>query len=118
VGKNIERVDKTGKPWFVTMMTTGTHQPYSVPPGYKAKFKNSKQAAFHALDDALKDFLQRLDRAGILDKTMVVVTGDESAANIPPGGLSGLLYGNWGAMLIKTPEPVARISGEYLRSPM
>ena len=88
-------------PWFLTLLTVGTHHPYALPDDYaggKGLHPKLRSSAF--LDDALDLFLSRLKEKGVLENTLVIVTSDESHgmdANI-------LLAGNWGLCFALMPE--------------
>lgn len=87
------------KPWMLTLLTVGTHQPYAAPADYLARFDDPRQAAVAYLDDALANFLDDLERQGVLNDTLVVVTSDESH------GIDGLrLASSWGFNLTLAPE--------------
>ena len=90
------------EPWMLTLLTVGTHQPYSAPEAYLARYPSAKQAAVAYLDDALGDFLETLDRQGVLEDTLVVITSDESH------GIDGVrLASAWGFNLLLAPDPSA-----------
>lgn len=87
------------KPWMLTLLTVGTHQPYSAPEDYLQRYDTPKQAAVGYLDDALGQFLEGLEKQGILKDTLVVITSDESH------GLDGVrLASSWGFNLVLAPE--------------
>ncbi|BBH46235.1 LTA synthase family protein [Pseudomonas sp. KU43P] len=87
------------RPWMLTLLTVGTHQPYSAPADYLARYDTPKQAAVAYLDDALGAFLDNLERQGVLKDTLVVVTSDESH------GIDGVrLASSWGFNLLLAPE--------------
>lgn len=87
------------RPWMLTLLTVGTHQPYSAPDDYLQRFDTAKQAAVAYLDDALGAFLDNLERQGVLEDTLVVITSDESH------GIDGVrLASSWGFNLTLAPE--------------
>ncbi|NIE78426.1 LTA synthase family protein [Pantoea sp. Ap-967] len=87
------------KPWMLTLLTVGTHQPYSAPADYLARYDTAKQAAVAYLDDAIGAFLDNLERQGVLKDTLVVITSDESH------GIDGVrLASSWGFNLTLAPE--------------
>jgi len=95
----VEQLREQQQPWMLTLLTVGTHQPYSAPEDYLARYPNAKQAAVGYLDDALGDFLDTLERQGVLKDTLVVVTSDESH------GLENVrLASAWGFNLLLAPE--------------
>ncbi len=90
---------KQDKPWMLTLLTVGTHQPYSANEEYLQRYDSPKQAAVAYLDDALDAFLGNLERQGVLKDTLVVITSDESH------GIDGVrLASSWGFNLTLAPE--------------
>jgi len=95
----IEELDREADPWFVTLLTVGTHHPGAVPENWAAQFSNRREAAVAYLDQAIGVFIQRLERRGILDDTLVLFTSDESH------GVTGQPYGRfWGLAVACAPE--------------
>ncbi|MGZ7458729.1 LTA synthase family protein [Pseudomonas sp. Ma2-10] len=95
----VGQLKKQKKPWMLTLLTVGTHQPYSFPEDYLQHYDTPKQAAVGYLDDALGLFLSGLERQGILKDTLVVITSDESH------GIDGVrLASSWGFNLMLAPE--------------
>jgi len=105
----VGQLQQADKPWMLTLLTVGTHQPYSAPDDYLQRYDTAKQAAVGYLDDALHSFLDGLERQGILENTLVVVTSDESH------GIDDVrLASSWGFNLTLAPEPLPRIkTGVY-----
>lgn len=95
----VSQLKKQKKPWMLTLLTVGTHQPYSAPEDYLQRYDTPKRAAVGYLDDALGQFLNGLERQGILKDTLVVITSDESH------GIDGVrLASSWGFNLMLAPE--------------
>nr|WP_225930803.1 LTA synthase family protein [Pseudomonas siliginis] len=95
----VGQLKKQKQPWMLTLLTVGTHQPYSAPEDYLQRYETPKQAAVGYLDDALDQFLSGLERQGILKDTLVVITSDESH------GIDGVrLASSWGFNLTLAPE--------------
>lgn len=95
----VKQLRRERQPWMLTLLTVGTHQPYSAPPAYLQRYSTAKQAAIGYLDDALGDFLDALAKQGVLEDTLVVVTSDESH------GLENVrLASAWGFNLMLAPE--------------
>ncbi|WP_163070273.1 sulfatase-like hydrolase/transferase, partial [Acinetobacter nosocomialis] len=70
----VKQLRQQKKPWMLTLLTVGTHQPYSAPADYLALYPNAKQAAVAYLDDAIGAFLADLEKQGVLRDTLVVLT--------------------------------------------
>ena len=96
------------KPWLLTLLTVGTHQPYAVPDEIVARYPNRMIATVAILDQAVADFLKGLRADGVLDDTLVLVTSDESH-----GDDIGEWVSSWGLMAILAPEgrDLPRIKG-------
>ncbi|WP_260958387.1 LTA synthase family protein [Pseudomonas citri] len=105
----VGQLQKADKPWMLTLLTVGTHQPYSAPDEYLQRYDTAKQAAVGYLDDALQSFLAALERQGILENTLVVITSDESH------GIDDVrLASSWGFNLTLAPEPLPTLkAGTY-----
>ena len=100
----VGHLQQADKPWVLTLLTVGTHQPYSAPEDYLERYDTAKQAAVGYLDDALDSFLVGLERQGILDNTLVIITSDESH------GIDDVrLASSWGFNLMLAPEPLPRL---------
>ncbi|MEK1906575.1 MAG: LTA synthase family protein [Pseudomonas sp.] len=100
--KYVGQLRKQKQPGMLTLLTVGTHQPYSAPPEYLARYATNKQAAIGYLDDAVADFLAALDKQGVLKDTLVIVTSDESH------GLDNVrLASAWGFNLVLAPDQQA-----------
>ena len=97
--KQVAELRQSKKPWMLTLLTVGTHQPYSAPQDYLDRYPSAKQAAIGYLDDAVADFLAALEKQGVLKDTLVIVTSDESH------GIEDVrLASAWGFNLILAPE--------------
>ncbi|MDD2002927.1 LTA synthase family protein [Pseudomonas putida] len=95
----VGKLQKQDKPWMLTLLTVGTHQPYSAPAEYLERYATPKQAAVAYLDDSVGAFLDNLERQGVLKDTLVVLTSDESH------GIDGVrLASSWGFNLTLAPE--------------
>lgn len=95
----VKQLRQRKQPWMLTLLTVGTHQPYSAPAEYLSRYPTAKQAAIGYLDDAVADFLGALEKQGVLKDTLVIVTSDESH------GLGDVrLASAWGFSLVLAPE--------------
>lgn len=104
--KTIDRIKSDSDPFFMTLLTVGTHHPYpGIPIEFLKKYPTKVEAAFAYADKLLEHFLMELKKKNVLDDTLILVTNDESAAEINPTKIPmGLLSGNRGIMLAITPS--------------
>jgi phosphoglycerol transferase MdoB-like AlkP superfamily enzyme len=95
----VQQLRKKKQPWMLTLLTVGTHQPYSAPDDYLQRYPDAKTAAIAYLDDAIDAFLTTLEREGVLEDTLVIITSDESH-----GIEKQRLASAWGFNLLFAPE--------------
>ncbi|WP_079201256.1 LTA synthase family protein [Pseudomonas sp. CC6-YY-74] len=95
----VKQLRQQKRPWMLTLLTVGTHQPYSAPQDYLARYPTAKQAVVAYLDDAVADFLSGLEKQGVLKDTLVLITSDESH-----GVENVRLASAWGFNLLLAPE--------------
>ena len=95
----VQQLRKKKQPWMLTLMTVGTHQPYSAPDEYLQRYPDAKTAAIAYLDDAVDSFMLALEREGVLQDTLVIITSDESH-----GIGNQRLASAWGFSLLLAPE--------------
>ena len=95
------------QPFFATLLTVGTHHPYTFPESFTPEGVAGEQArAFRWADDALEEFLVQLERAGVLRDTVVIVTSDESVGMAQASSSSQrLLSQSWSFAVVMLPEP-------------
>jgi uncharacterized membrane protein (Fun14 family) len=98
----LEGVQSAAAPWFVTLLTVGTHHPYLVAPQCRAPGAGFQRAVGCA-DEALDTFLQELRQRGVLDNTLVIITADESAGFTEGQDLSIQLSQNWVPLVVLEP---------------
>ncbi len=101
----IRELDSRDQPWFLTLLTVGTHHRYSVPPDFQGRYAPGTQEwAFEYLDQAVTSFVSELESAGILDDTLVLITSDESQATVTGGpDLDNMRSQAWGFLIALTP---------------
>lgn len=84
----LKEANKTGKKFFALMVTLTTHTPYNLPENLRElpKKKNDKTdfvydyvSCAHYTDRAMEEFFDKLEKSGILDKTVIVIYGDHHA---------------------------------------
>jgi hypothetical protein len=115
-------LDKESPPWFATLLTVGTHHPFSeaepaesMPPTTSDKANSeptpfpperlaSRQAAFASMEQALGAFLQALDEDGILDSALVIITSDEAGGLLRQDTEMLPLDGNFGVLTLRPPQ--------------
>jgi len=93
----LEELNESGKPWFTTLLTSGTHHPFLVPEG-----KGTFQEALAYADFSLEYLLEELKKRNILDNTLVLITSDEANAS-GTGFVSNPLWDNWAPMVVLAP---------------
>ena len=95
------------KPWFMTLLTVGTHHPLNIPEEYGNLFDETKrQRAYRYLDEAISEFITKMHDAGFLRNTLVILTCDESQGvkdlkGDPPGKR---LCQQWGILTVLHPS--------------
>lgn len=95
------------KPWFMTLLTVGTHHPLNIPEDYGNLFEETKrQRAYRYLDEAISEFIKKIHEAGFLRNTLVILTCDESQGvkdlkGDPPGKR---LCQQWGLLSVLHPR--------------
>jgi arylsulfatase A-like enzyme len=112
----VEELQAGEKPWFLTLLTVGSHHPFVVPDDFMPGQGAPMQRAFVYLDDAFDAFLRRLDASGVRDDTLVLVTSDESAGDqgLTADRVASELTQNWGLAIVLLPERTrARIREPY-----
>ena len=76
--KYISDLQTEGKPWMLSLLTVGTHQPYAAPDEIAKKYASRKLATVAILDEAVGEFMEGLRRDGVFKDTLVILTCDES----------------------------------------
>lgn len=67
------------QPFFTTLLTVGTHHPYTLPVDQRGS--EAKQSARRYLDAALPAFYNSLAEQGVWQDTLLIITSDESHTN-------------------------------------
>lgn len=115
--EKIAKLEAGRRPWFLTLLTVGTHHPYTVPPPHgMGSQRESARGAFAYLDTAVGEFMQRIDASGIREDTLILFVSDESAGDWgrATDPTSSRLTQNWGFALALLPEGQrARIGDPY-----
>ena len=79
----VQKMQASESPWFLTVLNVGTHHPFDFVPESFDGAEAPKVRSFEYLDKALGDLFQKLENNGLLEDTLVLITSDES------GGLVG-----------------------------
>jgi len=106
----IEELRGKARPWFLTLLTVGTHYPQNVPAEFLQDSElDRRQRAFQYLDLAIGEFVAELEARGILDDTLVLLTSDESQGlHIKMGDLQTRLAQSWGFLIAMLPAGAQR----------
>jgi len=109
----IAELDAGEKPWFLTLLTVGTHHPYVVPDDFEPQMPSDFMRTVAYLDRALEDFMQRLEALGILEDTLVLFTSDESQGHQSSQSQTArMLSQNWSFLVALTPERARGVVAE------
>ncbi|MHC4663540.1 MAG: LTA synthase family protein [Planctomycetota bacterium] len=103
---SLKEIDSGEKPWFVTLLTVGTHHPYVVPEEYTEHEEEEESVrALHYMDAALESFVSGLRAGGLLEDTLLIITCDE-ATIFSKDKYKGIVEANrnWGLLVVLTPE--------------
>ena len=87
------------QPWLLTLLTVGTHQPYSVPDDIADRYPSRREAAVAMLDQGVAEFIKGLKKDGVLGDTLVLITSDESQGHSLAEWVS-----SWGIGVVLAPE--------------
>jgi hypothetical protein len=109
LGRVVE-LQEAERPFFATLLTVGTHHPFTFPDTVKAEEAKSRQErAFRWADDALAEFLAQLEQRGVLRDTVVIITSDESTGLVRAASATQrLLSQSWSFVVVMMPEPQAK----------
>lgn len=116
----IETLREAGEPWFLTLLTVGTHHPYVVPPPYQSpNARQNVRGAFRYLDRAIGEFMVWLEASGVRDDTLVIFTSDESSG-LQTGSSDAFaqrISQSWGFLAALLPERTrALVTEPYAQS--
>lgn len=84
--ERIDALESAGAPWLMATLTVGTHLPGFPDPGCpipEAVRDQSLLAGYHCSDRQLGRLLETLRSRGILERTLVVITGDHAQLPTP-----------------------------------
>ncbi len=98
----IRALQQRDGPWFLSLLTVATHQPYAASEEDVLAYGSRHAAAVARLDQASAGFIRDLRREGVLDNTLVIITSDESH-----GAEGADWYTSWGLAMVLAPERAA-----------
>ena len=90
-------------PWFVSVLTTGTHSPYNVPPNFMPEETSDRTRALAYLDIAIGKLVEGLRDRRLLENTVVIFTADESRERSFENPLQDQIILNWLPLIIVHP---------------
>ena len=100
----IDELEAGERPWFLTLLTVGTHQPVILPADFESTAGDDFARALDYLDHALADLFRGLEERGVLDDTLVLITSDEARGNVHGEDFwAAKLTENWGFLVVKAP---------------
>jgi hypothetical protein len=115
----IEELNRRQDPWFLTLLTVGTHHRYNVPPDFEGEHERGTAGwAFEYLDQAVGEFVTRLESTGVLEDTLVLFTSDESQAMEAgaPDWVNMLTQG-WGFLVALLPSDETGVVNQIFAQP-
>jgi hypothetical protein len=117
--RHIHRTDSHGEPWFITLITSGNHHPFTaVPPDFHSLDYPTvgPRRTLAYSDHAVGWLLDHLLASGVLDDTLVILASDESSGMLSdPSDRSRVLAQNWGFLISHVPDvPPQMISSPHM----
>ena len=85
--EEFDRLEKNGQPQFFTMKTTMHHREFVIPDHLKKLYPKSNERkhnflnSLHLSDSQLKFFFQEIEKRDLLDKSLIIITGDHGYPN-------------------------------------
>ncbi len=77
--RRMDSIHASGKPFFVHVMTTSNHRPYTFPAGRVDAPQGRRNSALKYTDWAIGDFIKRMRAKPYFDDTVFVITADHCA---------------------------------------
>ena len=115
----LKAIAAKSNPWFVTLLTAGTHHPFLVPDSYRGHADETERVrSFYYADEALRWFLGKCESENVLRDALVIVTSDESGGLIgSAGAVTRRMSGQWGFAIVIIPgEPPQMITEPFCQS--
>ena len=104
--EKVEQLRREERPWFLTLLTVGTHHPFNAPQNFQSDYEHGSDGwAMDYLDRAVGFFIQELEDRGVLTDTLVLITSDESREKKPDESDEvSMLSQAWGFLIALTPS--------------
>lgn len=106
-------------PWFLTVLTVGTHHPHTIPDDFKALPGESENGrAFRYADVAIGRLMAGLDERDAWDNTLLLITSDETGVSSKPDLIRPEISETWGVFIAAVPgeNSYGAIEGLYGQS--
>ena len=101
----VDRLEESGQPWFLTLLTVGTHHPTILPQNFETHKPIRFSRAVSYADQALDGFIRGLRERGVFDNTLVIITSDESRGiSARRDEMTAALTQSWGFLVALVPE--------------
>ncbi len=79
--QQMDDIHNDGKPFFLHIMTTSNHRPYTYPAGRVPQIAPSRPGSVAYTDWSIKDFIERARSKPYFDNTVFVITADHCASS-------------------------------------
>jgi phosphoglycerol transferase MdoB-like AlkP superfamily enzyme len=79
--KQMDDAQAAGKPFFLHIMTTSNHRPYTFPAGRVSQANQTRAGAVAYTDWSIGDFIKRARAKSYFDDTVFVITADHCASS-------------------------------------
>lgn len=79
--KQMDEAHAQGKPFFLHIMTTSNHRPFTVPANRVPQKNGTREAAVAYTDWSIADFIKRAREKPYFDDTVFVITADHCASS-------------------------------------
>jgi phosphoglycerol transferase MdoB-like AlkP superfamily enzyme len=79
--KQMDEANAQGKPFFLHIMTTSNHRPFTVPANRVPQKNGTREAAVAYTDWSIADFIKRAQAKPYFDDTVFVITADHCASS-------------------------------------
>lgn len=110
----IERLRGADRPWFMTLLTAGTHHPFQVPESFASDYPSGTFGhSVTFLNQALRSLFGYLETSGVLDDTLVLITSDESfGVDRATDDDSMMLAQAFGTLTVMVPDRIHKMIDE------